>query len=151
MPLTPRLLPVNSFFCTCPVRHHCCCSMVSKNREHYSILTHCMMEWLRAGPYNGKTTLNCEYESCKIVACPFNHTTMQCTTASSNVKVRPWKAGNYPKNRYLIRFRIVRMAFCIRDNHEMRRARASRLRCHHGSGGINKADSLQHLRLEESE
>ena len=35
--------------------------MVSKNREHYSILTHCMMEWLRAGPYNGKTTLNCEY------------------------------------------------------------------------------------------
>ena len=30
-----------------------------KNHEHYSILTCCMMECLRAGPYNGKTTLNC--------------------------------------------------------------------------------------------
>ena len=35
---------------------HCCL----KNREHYSILTHGIMECL-ASPYNSKTTLNCEY------------------------------------------------------------------------------------------
>ena len=39
--------------------------------------------------------------------------------------VRPWKAGNYFKNRQLVRFRIVWMAFRIRDNHEMGRPRAS--------------------------
>ena len=37
------------------VGHYC-----RKNREHYSILTHCIMEYL-AGQYNGKTTLICEY------------------------------------------------------------------------------------------
>ena len=43
--------------------------------------------------------------------------------------VRPWKAGNYLKNRQLVRFRIVWMV-CIRDNHEMRRAKAPRtVRC----------------------
>ena len=36
-----------------------CCR---KNREHYyAIHTHCMMEFLRAGPDNGKTSLHCEY------------------------------------------------------------------------------------------
>ena len=44
------------------------------------------------------------------------------------MKVRPWKVGNYLKNRRLVHFRIVRMAFRIRDNHEMRWARAPRLR-----------------------
>ena len=38
--------------------------------------------------------------------------------------VRPWKAGDYIENRQLVRFRVVWMAFCVRDNHEMRRARA---------------------------
>ena len=38
--------------------------------------------------------------------------------------VWPWKAGDYLKRRQLIHFRIVWMAFCARDNHEMRRARA---------------------------
>ena len=38
------------------------------------------------------------------------------------VKLRPWKTGHYPQHRYFVRFRIVRMAFCIRDNHEMIRA-----------------------------
>ena len=28
---------------------------------NHSILTYCMMKCLRAGPYNGKTTLNCQY------------------------------------------------------------------------------------------
>ena len=42
-------------FSTRPVGHYC-----RKNREHYSILTHCIMEYL-AGQYNGKTTLICEY------------------------------------------------------------------------------------------
>ena len=42
---------------------------------------------------------------------------------SSSVTVQPWKAGNYQKNRSLVRFCIVWMAFGIRDNHEMRRAR----------------------------
>ena len=71
----------------------------------------------------------------------------------ASVMALPWKAGNYPKNRQLvrfrivIRFRIVRMTFCIRDNHEMRRARAHIVRCHHGSGGIDKAVSLL-LRLK---
>ena len=49
----------------------------------------------------------------------------------TRVKVRPWKAGNYLKNRKLVRFRVVRLSFCIRDSHEMRWARAPRLRCHH--------------------
>ena len=39
------------------------------------------------------------------------------------VMVRPWKAGNYLKIRLSVRFRIIRMAFYIRDNHEMRRSR----------------------------
>ena len=45
--------------CTPP----CCCACCrNKNRKHYSILAcYCMMECLRAGPDNGKTTLNCEY------------------------------------------------------------------------------------------
>ena len=38
-------------------------------------------------------------------------------------------------------FRIVWMAFSIRDNHEMGRARARIVRCHHDSGN-NKAASL---------
>ena len=38
--------------------------------------------------------------------------------------VLPWKAADYLKNRQLVRFRIVWMAFGIRDNHEMGRARA---------------------------
>ena len=52
------------------------------------------------------------------------------------VKVRPWKAGNYLEIGYLIRLRVVRMAFCIRDNHAIRWARPPRLRCHHDSGNI---------------
>ena len=43
--------------CTYPVRR------CRKNGGHYSTLTHCIMECL-AGPYNGKTTLNCDM-SCK--------------------------------------------------------------------------------------
>ena len=38
--------------------------------------------------------------------------------------VRPGKAGSYFKSGQLARFRIVWMAFCIHDSHEMRRARA---------------------------
>ena len=45
----------------------------------------------------------------------------------ANVMVRPWKAGNYLRNRSLVRFRVVRMAFCIRDYYEMRRAGAPHL------------------------
>ena len=66
------------------------------------------------------------------------------------VMIRPSKAGNYLRNRSLVRFHIVGMAVCIRDNHAMRRARAPR-RCHHGSGGRNEAVSLLRLRLKESE
>ena len=40
------------------------------------------------------------------------------------VMVRPWKAGNYLRNRKLVRFRIVWMAFSFWDNHEIGRARA---------------------------
>ena len=40
------------------------------------------------------------------------------------VMVRPWKAGNYLRNRYLVRFLIIRRALRVRDCHEMRRARA---------------------------
>ena len=42
-------------YSTRPVGHY-----HRKNREYYSILTHCIMECL-AGPYNGKTTVNYEY------------------------------------------------------------------------------------------
>ena len=41
-------------------------------------------------------------------------------------------------------FVFTRMAFCIRDNREMRRARTPRLRCHRGSG-TNKVASLVRL------
>ena len=55
-----------------PVGHFC-----RKNREYYSILTHWIMECL-AWPYNGKTTLNCQYMW--VYCIPVNHTTMQCAT-----------------------------------------------------------------------
>ena len=55
-----------------------------------------------------------------------------------------------PKNRQLVRFHIVRMAFCIRDNHEMRWARAPRLRYHHDSGNNKAASLLRLLRLKVS-
>ena len=58
--------------------------------------------------------------------------------------VRPWKAGHCIKNTKLVRFRIIRMAFCSRDSHETRRARARIVRCHHDSGN-NKAASLLRL------
>ena len=45
-------------------------------------------------------------------------------TFYAGVMVRPWKAGNYLRNRKLARFRVIRMAFCIRNYHEKRRARA---------------------------
>ena len=35
-----------------------CCR---QNREHFSILTYCMIECLRPRPYNGKATLHCEH------------------------------------------------------------------------------------------
>ena len=31
--------------------------------SYYAILTHCMMEFLQAGPDNGKTSLHCEYRT----------------------------------------------------------------------------------------
>ena len=64
--------------------------------------------------------------------------------------VRPWKAGNYLNNRQLVRFRIVWMVFCTRDNHEMRWARASRLRCRHDPETNKAASLLPLLRLKAS-
>ena len=64
--------------------------------------------------------------------------------------VRPWKAGNYLRNRLLVRFRIIRMAFCIRDYHETRRARAHIVRCHHDSGNNKAAAPLRLLRFKVS-
>ena len=67
-----------------------------------------------------------------------------------SVMVRPWKAGNYLRNRSLVRFRILRMAFCIRDYHETRRARAHIVRCHHDSGNNKAASLLRILRFKVS-
>ena len=54
------------------------------------------------------------------------------------------KAGNYLRNRKLFRFRIIRMAFCIRDYHKKETGESRIVRCHHDSGN-NKADSLLRL------
>ena len=63
----------------------------------------------------------------------------------ASVVVRPWKAGNYPPKRQLVRFRIVWMAFRIRDNHEMGRARAPTSLDVIATLRNNKAASLLHL------
>ena len=42
------------------------------------------------------------------------------------------------------------MAFCIRDYHEMRRARAHMVRCHHESGNNKAASLLRLLRFKVS-
>ena len=52
------------------------------------------------------------------------------------VMARPWKAGNYLNNRSLVRFHIVWVAFCIRDSHEMGRARALLLSREGFDGGL---------------
>ena len=42
----------------------------------------------------------------------------------ASVIVQSWKAGKYHRNRQLVRFRFVWMAFFTWHNHEMRRARS---------------------------
>ena len=49
--MIPRLLPVSA---------HVLYATIEKIANVTRILTYCIMECL-AGPYNGKTTLNCEY------------------------------------------------------------------------------------------
>ena len=95
----------------------------------------------------GEIQFTCVLKLSYIVCCIEKKNSPPICTA---VKVRPWKAGNYLKNRSLVDFRIVRMALCIRDNHEMRWARASRLRCHHDSGNNKVASLLRLLGLKVS-
>ena len=66
------------------------------------------------------------FESCSPPNFP--HFCLCGSSGWASVMVRPWKAGNYLKNRSLVRFRIVWVAFCKRDNHDMRRARAMQAR-----------------------
>ena len=69
------------------------------------------------------------------------------------MKARPWKAGNYLNIRYFVHFCVVRMTLIINsilDNHEMRWARAPRLRCHHDSGNNKAASPFGLLKLKVS-
>ena len=73
-----------------------------------------------------------------------------CHGPRPSVMVRPWNAGNYLRTWKLVRFRHIKLAFCIWDYHETRRARAHIARCHHGSGNNNAASLLRLLRFKVS-
>ena len=92
-----------------------------------------------------------DYVTCRVVhlRCFYNANEKSNSTKWPIVMVWPWKAGNYPQNRQLVRFGIVWMAFCIRDNHDIGRARARTVRCHNDSGN-NRAASLLLLRFKKA-
>ena len=51
------------------------------------------------------------FQSCIILVRTPPLGTMGGWREGPDVMVRPWKAGNYLRNRYLVRFRIIKMAF----------------------------------------
>ena len=131
-------------FAKAPGRHICINVPVAETEIHpcVAFFVHVRCDTLRRGFLHGLRILLVSISSAAQV--------LRCRAELQVVMVRPWKGGNYLRNRSLVRFRIINMAFCIRDYHEMRRARAHIIRFHHNSENKKAASLLRLVRFKVS-